>query len=103
MSAHTRAERARDEALGRERSARVEAEALYAAAQSIGGQMDLDARLERVLDAALGLSGALQARIALADPDTGEIEIVASRGLLVETVGMRQPAGTGLAGEVLRR
>src|SRR5688572_5197100 len=79
-----------------------ELRALYEAALSIGGELGLGARLERVLDAAMGLSGALQARIALEDPETGDVEIVASRGLLVETVGMRQPRGSGLAGEVLR-
>ncbi len=94
----------RERALLREaEAARRQAEALYAAALAIGGESDLDARLQRVLDAALALTGAQQAGIALTDPDTGEIEVVAARGPIAEMIGSRQPAGSGLTGEVLRR
>ena len=80
-----------------------EARALYDAALSIGGELELGARLERVLDAALVLTGAPRARIALADPVSGEIEVVAARGVTADAVGLRQPQGSGLTGEVLRR
>ena len=62
------------------RAAEAESRALYAAALAIGGDLDLDARLERVLDAAIELAEARQARVALVDPDSGEIEFVATRG-----------------------
>jgi len=83
------------------RRSEQEARALYQAALAIGGELDLHARLERVLDAALELTGARLARVALADRERGEIVVVAARGVLNQGPGTRQPLGSGLTGVVL--
>src|SRR5206468_9828864 len=80
-----------------------EARALYHAALAIGAELGLQARLERVLDAALDLLGVSQAQVGLVDRDAGQIEIVAARGLGVAATLARQPLGAGLTGEVIAR
>ncbi len=90
--------RARAQAEASEREART----LYRAALAIGGELDLCARLERVLDAAIELTGAKQTWVVLAVPASNEVEIVATRGQLQHWQGVRQPRGVGLVGTVMR-
>jgi PAS domain S-box-containing protein len=73
-----------------------EARALYRAALAVGEEMDPLARLERVLDATLELIGVTQAQIALLDPDSETIEVVAARGDTVRDLHLRIPFGQGL-------
>lgn len=77
------------------------ARALHRATLAIGGELDLEARLERVLDAALALTGAEHARIILDDSATSELEFVAVRGALGHMAGYRQPRGSGVTGAVI--
>src|SRR5581483_10377206 len=79
----------------------AEARALYRAALAIGAEPDLSARLERVLEAALELTGGRHAVIGLVNQAAGAVEYVAARGEPIYTVGMRQPLGTGLVGQVI--
>lgn len=83
------------------RQSEREARALYRAALSIGSELDLHARLERVLDATLDLVSVSQAQVALLDPSGQELEFVATRGLAQEMTLRRQPASAGLTGQVL--
>lgn len=85
------------------RESEREARAFYQAALAIGGEFDLDARLQRVLDIALELAGAKQARVTLVTEDGTALETVAARGAQVHTLGVHQPLGAGLAGEVVAR
>src|SRR5438477_9276492 len=50
------------------RDSEREARALYRAALAVGGELELPARLERVLDAACELIGVQQALVSLVDP-----------------------------------
>jgi signal transduction histidine kinase len=77
-----------------------EARLLYQAALAISAELDLDAQLHRVLEAALQLANADEAQVALVDESDANIEIVAAWGEAGMTVGLRQPCGTGLLGEV---
>ena len=79
-----------------------EAEALHRATLAIAGELDLDARLERVLDAALEVTGAEHARIMLEVPGTDDVEFAAVRGALGTPPGYRQPRGSAIS-EVMRR
>jgi PAS domain S-box-containing protein len=78
-----------------------ETRALHQATLAISGELDLDARLERVLDAALELTGAEHVRIILEDPATDDVQVVAVRGELGHMVGHRQPRGVGITGAVM--
>jgi PAS domain S-box-containing protein len=78
-----------------------EARSLQRATLAISGELDLDTRLERVLDAALELTGAEHARIILEVPETGEVEFAAVRGSPGRRAGDRQPREVGLIGAVL--
>ncbi len=78
-----------------------EAQALYRAALAIGGELELEARLERVLDATLELLEVSHAHLGLVDPERREVVIVAERGLSSAAVGGRIPLGAGLAGRVV--
>ena len=84
------------------RQSEEEARAYYEAARALSGERTLAARLERILDAALALVGATQARVALVDEQADVLEIVAARGAAAWSVGTRQPKDAGLSGVVLR-
>jgi PAS domain S-box-containing protein len=77
--------------------------ALHRATLAISGELDLDARLERVLDAALELTGAEHARIILETPATDDMEFSAVRGALGHMAGYRQPVGVGVTGAVIKQ
>ncbi len=83
------------------RKSEREARALYQAALAIGGELDLGARLERVLEAAKELTGAEYSRVMLVDPSGREIEVVATRGMEGRSLGSRQPVNAGLSGLVI--
>src|SRR5581483_1955410 len=72
-----------------------EARALYRAALAIGGELELEARLERVLDATLELLEVSHAHLGLVDPERREVVIVAERGLSSAAVGGRIPSAPG--------
>src|SRR5581483_9443394 len=78
-----------------------QARALHEAARAIGGELDFQERLGRVLDAALALLGVCQAQLALLDAQRGEIELAAARGGRPVAVGARLPLGVGLIGAVV--
>ena len=78
------------------RESEREARALYQAALAIGGELDLAARLERVLDAALELLGVEQADVALLNSTGTRIEVVAARGEHAKQFLYAIPAGEGL-------
>ena len=80
-----------------------EARALYQAALALAGDLGLTTRLERVLDAALEVMRVGQAHLALVDPSGAFIDVVAARGVGVQALGVRQPIGGGLLGEVVAR
>ncbi len=84
-----------------ERSER-EARLLYQAALAIGGELELDAQLQRVLEATVQLTHADEAQVGLLNFSGTDVEIVAAVGEAVTTVGLRQPYGTGLLGTVMR-
>ena len=83
------------------RQSEQEARVLYEAALAVGGELELEARLGRVLDAALSLLNASRARVALVNPAGTEIDLVATRGLVLESLPQRQPLGVGLTGMVI--
>lgn len=83
------------------RDSEHEARALHRASLAISGELDLDARLERVLDAALELTGVEHARIILEAPARNEVEVAAVRGALAQVAGYRQPRGVGITGIVM--
>src|SRR5206468_12698937 len=72
------------------------------AARAIGRAQGLEQRLERVLDTTVGLLGVRYAHLALFDPVSGEIKIVAARGADEQAVGRRVASGEGLLGTVLK-
>ncbi|MGZ4104049.1 MAG: ATP-binding protein [Actinomycetota bacterium] len=81
-------------------SRRDEIDALLVATRAASGKKDLDASLEAILDAALGLLEADEGSIQLIDPATLTLVIVASRGLEPEQRREVQSLGQGIAGSV---
>src|SRR5688572_454545 len=82
-------------------AAEAEARALYQAALAIGAELDLDARLERVLASACQLLHLDQALIALLDPERDHFDIVSTSGSARPVQGAPQPVGQGLTGLVV--
>jgi signal transduction histidine kinase len=79
---------------------RDEIDALLAATRAVSAHTDLDAALESILDAALGLLGGEEGSIQLVDPTTLTLVIVASRGLEAEQRRQVLSLGQGIAGTV---
>ncbi|HJT38662.1 MAG TPA: GAF domain-containing protein, partial [Actinomycetota bacterium] len=77
-----------------------EIDALLIATRAAAAQSELDAALEAILDAALGLLGGDEGSIQLIDPGTMSLVIVASRGLEPEQKREVQSLGHGIAGTV---
>ena len=77
-----------------------EIDALLIATRAAATQTELDAALEAILDAALGLLGGDEGSIQLIDPATMTLVIVASRGLEPEQKREVLSLGQGIAGTV---
>ncbi|HLW16295.1 MAG TPA: ATP-binding protein, partial [Actinomycetota bacterium] len=77
-----------------------EIDALLIATRAAAAQTELDASLEAILDAALGLLGGDEGSIQLIDPATITLVIVASRGLEPEQKREVLSLGHGIAGTV---
>jgi PAS domain S-box-containing protein len=78
-----------------------EARLLYQAALAISGELELEAQMQRVLEATMQLTAADEAHVALVDAAERSIETVAASGEGGVMVGLRQPVGTGLLGQVI--
>src|SRR5581483_11384425 len=78
-----------------------EARALYQAALAVGGEQELQAQLERLLEAARELVGAQRAAVALVDPERDEVQTVAARGLSPRASHLRLPRQGSLLGLVV--
>jgi sigma-B regulation protein RsbU (phosphoserine phosphatase) len=72
---------------------------LYSIGRVLASSMDLDTRLDRVVEHAMKLLGADRGSIMLLDEDTGELVVKASRGLDTSRK-FRVPLGEGIAGWV---
>ncbi len=81
-----------------EREARV----LYEALRAMGGTLELQPRLERLLDAAAHLTEADMAEVELVDPARAEVELVAANGDNRRALGLRTPLERGLSGVIVR-
>src|SRR5438445_5887442 len=77
-----------------------EIDALLIATRAASAQTDIDAALEAILDAALGLLGGDEGSIQLIDPAMMTLVIVASRGLEPEQRREVLAVGQGIAGTV---
>src|SRR5439155_320353 len=77
-----------------------EIDALLIATRAASAQTDLDASLEAILDAALGLLGGDEGSIQLIDPATMTLLIVASRGLEPQQKREVSALGQGIGGTV---
>jgi len=83
-----------------ERTRAEEQRALLDTLQDLSRQLELSVVLKKVLERAVSLLAATGGELAIFDPESGELEIVASHDMGTDTVGTRMSMGEGTMGRV---
>lgn len=83
-----------------ERRRAEEQRALLETMKDLSGELELSRVLQGVLQRAVGLLNVTGAELATWDPESGELEIVASHNMGTDAVGTRMALGEGAMGQV---
>ncbi len=73
---------------------------LYSVSKDIVSNLEPDKALQKIIDSAVCLTSAVSGSVALLNPNMGQLEILASRGLDNDAKNIRLEVGRGITGHV---